>query len=206
MMHTDGTDVKKRSRKAVQGEETRAALLAVARKQFGASGFGDTSIEELAAAAGVTKGAFYYHFTNKEAVFRAVYEQVKRDITDHVAPSFLIADPWEALLAGCQATLDAHLDPAVRRIVLFDSRAVLGWEVVHEIENRYGAIVLRGALRRCVNAKMIESQPLVQLAQMLNGALAEACLLIADADDQQAARKEVGAIVERILQGLRPRA
>jgi len=205
-MHTNGTNVKKGSRKAVQGAETRAALLAVAREQFGAAGFADTSIEELAATAGVTKGALYYHFTNKEAIFRAVYEQVKRDITDHVAPSFLIADPWEALLAGCQATLDAHLDPAVRRIVLFDGRAVLGWEVVHEIENRYGAIVLRGALRRCMNAEMIEKQPLVQLAQMLNGALTEACLLIADADDQRAAREEVGSVVERILVGLRPRS
>ncbi len=204
-MHTDGTDVKRRNRKAAQGAETRAALLAVGREHFGAHGFADTSIEEIAAAAGVTKGALYHHFANKEALFRAVYEQVKRDITDAVAPSFLLPDPWEALLAGCQATIDAHLDPTVRRIVLFDGRAVLGWEAAQDIESRYGAIVLRGALRRTMNAGLIGTQPLVPLATIVNGALTAACTLVADSTDADATRAEVGAVIARLLEGLRTR-
>jgi len=90
--------------------------------------------------------------------------------------------------------------------VLFDGRSVLGWEVAREIESHYGAIVLRGALRRAMNAGVIERQPLNPLAQMLNGALTEACLLIADAEDPEPARAEVGAVVVRILDGLRPRS
>lgn len=203
MIHTDSTNVNK---KVAQGASTRASLLAAGRTLFGASGFGETSIEDIAAAAGVTKGALYHHFAGKDALFKAVYEQVKREITDQVAPSFLEPAPWDAVVAGCQATLDAHLDPAVRRIVLFDGRAVLGWEIAREIESRYGAIVLRGALRSAMNAGEIERQPLVPLAQMLNGALTEACVLIADAEDTEAARAEVGAVVLRILEGLRPRA
>ena len=202
MMHTDSTNVNK---KIAQGASTRATLLAAGRKLFGAAGFADTSIEEIASYAGVTKGALYHHFAGKDALFRAVYEQVKRELTDEVAPSFLNPAPFEALIEGCQATLDANLDPEVRRIVLFDGRAVLGWEIAREIESRYGAIVLRGALRRAMNTGMIERQPLVPLAQMLNGALTEACHLIADADDTDAARAEVGAVVARILDGLRPR-
>lgn len=202
MMHTDSTNV---NRKAAQGAYTRASLLAAGRQLFGASGFSDTSIEDIAAAAGVTKGAVYHHFAGKEDVFRAVYEQVKRQITDQVAPSFLEPAPWDALIAGCEATLDAHLDPEVRRIVLFDGRSVLDWEVAREVESRYGAIVLRGALRRAMNAGVIERQPLMPLAQMLNGALAEGCVLIADADNTGQARAEVGGVVARILDGLRPR-
>ena len=162
-------------------------------------------MEDIAASAGVTKGALYHHFAGKDALFKAVYEQVKREITEQVAPSFLEPAPWDAVMAGCQATLDAHLDPEVRRIVLFDGRAVLGWEIAREIESRYGAIVLRGALRSAMNAGEIERQPLVPLAQMLNGALTEACVLIADAEDTTAARAEVGAVLLRILEGLRPR-
>lgn len=203
MIHTDSTNVNK---KLAQGASTRASLIAAGRSLFGASGFGDTSIEDIAAAAGVTKGALYHHFAGKDALFKAVYEQVKREITDQVAPSFLEPAPWDAVVAGCQATLDAHLDPEVRRIVLFDGRAVLGWEIAREIESRYGAIVLRGALRSAMNAGEIERQPLVPLAQMLNGALTEACVLIADAEDTEQARAEVGAVVLRILEGLRPRA
>ncbi len=207
MMHTDSTDVKGHvNRKVAQGESTRASLLAAGRKLFGAHGYVDTSIDDIVAAAGVTKGALYHHFSGKDALFRAVYEQVKREITDQLAaPAFLENAPWEALVAGCQATLDAHMDPEVRRIVLFDGRAVLGWEVVRDIESRYGAIVLRGALRAAMHAGVIERQPLVPLAQMLNGALTEACVLIADADADEAAarRAEVGAVIVRILEGLR---
>jgi AcrR family transcriptional regulator len=196
------------NRKVAQGASTRAALLAAGRKLFGAEGFGGTSIDDIAAAAGVTKGALYHHFSSKDALFRAVYEQVKREITDHVAPSFLEPEPWAALVAGCQATLDAHQDPEVRQIVIADGRAVLGWEVVRAVESRYGAIVLRGALRKAMHAGVIERQPLGPLAQMLNGALTEACMLIADAerDDADRARSEVGAVVVRLLDGLRVRA
>ncbi len=201
MMHTESTNV---NRKVAQGAWTRASLIAAGRKLFGAAGFADTSMEDIAAAAGVTKGALYHHFAGKDALFRAVYEQVKREINLQVAPSFSEPAPWDAVIAGCHATLDAHLDPEVRRIVLYDGRAVLGWEVAREIESRYGAIVLRGALRGAMNAGVIERQPLVPLAQMLNGALTEACVLIADADDTETTRAEVGAVVQRILEGLRP--
>ena len=57
-----------------------------------------------------------------------------------------------------------------------------------------------------MNVGLIERQPLVPLAQMLNGALAEACVLIADAPDGDAALAEVDGIIARLLRGLRPSA
>jgi len=193
------------SRKVAQGAATRAALIAAGRELFGDPGYAETSTEDLAAAAGVTKGALYHHFAGKDDLFLAVYEQVKRDITDQVAPSFLEPEAWDALIAGCAATIDANLDPAVRRIVMSDGPSVLGPEAVRDVELRYGAIVLRGALRKAMNAGVIERQSLVPLAQMLNGALTEACTLIASAPDPAASRAEVGAVVQRLLEGLRPR-
>jgi AcrR family transcriptional regulator len=201
MMHTDGTNV---NRKVAQGAATRAELIASGRRLFGERGYAETSTEDIALDAGVTKGALYHHFSGKDDVMRAVYEQIKREITAHVGASFVDNEPADALVAGCQATLDAHLDPAVRRIVLLDGPSVLGWEVSRDIERRYGATVLRGALRKAMNAGVIERQPLAPLAQMLNGALTEACNLIADAEDPAAARAEVGHVIDRLLAGLRP--
>jgi AcrR family transcriptional regulator len=203
MLHTNGTNV---NRKVAQGAATRAALLVAGRERFGDPGYAETSTEDLAAAAGVTKGALYHHFSGKDELFRAVYEQVKREITEQVAPSFLEQDPWQALVDGCNATLDANLDPQVRRIVMIDGPSVLGWEAVRDVELRYGAVVLRGALRKAMNVGVIERQPLPPLAQMLNGALGEACTFIAAAPDPDVAREEVGRVVVRILEGLRPRA
>lgn len=201
MMHTDGTNV---NRKVAQGAATRADLLASGRRLFGERGYAETSTEDIAADAGVTKGALYHHFSGKDDVMRAVYEQIKREITARVGASFTDTEAADFLIAGCQATLDAHLDPAVRRIVVLDGPSVLSRDVLRDIESRYGAVVLRGALRKAMNAGVIERQPLAPLAQMLNGALAEACNVIDGADDPAAARAEVGQVLNRILAGLKP--
>ena len=90
-------------------------------------------------------------------------------------------------------------------VVTFDPhpRAVLGWEVSREIQSRYGAVILRGALRRSMHAGVIARMPLAPLAQMLHGALTEACLVIAGAPDPKAAREEVGQVMMHVLEGLR---
>ena len=99
--------------------------------------------------------------------------------------------------------IDAQLDPAIRRIALHDPRSVLGWDVVRQIESRYGAVGIRGALRKAMHGGVIEPQPLRPLALLLAGALSEACFYVADADDPAAARDEVGRLIERILEGLK---
>lgn len=201
-MHTKSMEVKPRNRRIVQGEETRAALLAAARELFGERGYAATSLDDVVAQAGVTKGALYHHFRGKTELFRAVYEQVKREVSDAVVVVFLEPDPWYALEAGCQLMIDAQLDPAVRRIALHDARSVLGWEEVRAVETRYGAVGLRGVLRRAVRAGLIEEQPLRPLSLLLSGALSEACLYVADAADPAAAREEVGRPIRRLLEGL----
>jgi Tetracyclin repressor-like, C-terminal domain len=61
-------------------------------------------------------------------------------------------------------------------------------------------------LETVMEAGLIERQPVEPLAHLMLGALAEAGLMIARADDQQAARREVGESVERLLEGLRVKA
>jgi AcrR family transcriptional regulator len=191
-----------KSREA-QGAETRAALLNAARALFAARGFADTSVDEIVSAAKVTKGALYHHFRNKEGVFAAVYEQVQREVSDLVVAEFLRPDPWEALQLGCELWIDAHLDPAVQRIAMRDARAVLGWEVVRDVEARFGAVALRGVLRRAVRVGILSADvPLRPLALMIMGALNEACFFVADADDFEAARATVRKLTTTLLAGI----
>jgi AcrR family transcriptional regulator len=194
-----GTD-----RRVAAGDATRASLIAVARSLFGEQGYAETSADEIVAAAGVTKGALYHHFDGKEDLFRAVFEQVELEISDLAAALFLnVPDPWEALTRGCALWVEAYLDPAVQRIVLTDARAVLGSAEVRVIESRYGAVALRGALRKAVNAGVIARRPLRPLSQMLAGALGEACLYIAESDDPEQARAEVIDLIETMMSGFR---
>src|SRR5436190_5322191 len=127
------------------GEATRAALLRVARELFGEQGYAATSVEEIVATAGVTKGALYHHFGDKADLFKAVFQEVKREVSDRVVEVYNRPDPWESLTEGCSIWIDAHLDPSIRRIVLADARAVLGWETLRDLESQYGAVALRGA-------------------------------------------------------------
>ena len=203
-MHTKGTDVNRRQdRRLAQGDATRALLIRAARDLFGERGYVDTSIDEIVAEAGVTKGAVYHHFDGKEGLFRAVFEQVHREVTDQAAAEFLGPDSWAALLDGCALWVDAHQDPAVRRIALQDARAVLGWDDVRGIENRFGAVALRGALRKAMHAGVLEQRPLRPLALLLMGALGEGCLYIAESDDPAVARTEVLALITKMLSAFR---
>ena len=190
-------------KREAQGDATRLALLAAAREMFGESGYAATSIEDVAARAGVTKGAVYHHFGGKANLFQAVYEQVMREVSDRVVSVFLDPDHWRAVTEGCQLMIDAQLDPAVRRIALHDARSVLSWDVVHLVESRYGAVGIRGALRKAMHGGVIEAQPLRPLALLLAGAISESCFYVADADDPIVAREEVGRLIVRILEGLK---
>ena len=194
--------VKSGTSRVAQGAATRASLVDAARKVFGARGFADTSLDEVVAEARVTKGALYHHFRGKEDLFAAVYEQVQREVSDNVVTEFLRPDPWEALQLGCELWIDAHLDPAVQRIAMRDARSALGWEAVRQVEAKYGAVPLRGVLRRAIRAGLIDPVPLRPLALMLMGALGEACFYVADADDREAAREESFAMIRRLLAGL----
>ena len=195
-----------KGKKLERGEVTRNALVQSALDLFGERGFAGTSLDDVVAVAGVTKGALYHHFSDKESLFATVAEEVKRTTTRQLSDLFLLADPFEALESGCLAILDAYLDPAVRQIVWIDARAVLGPAAYQELQSRYEPVFLRAALRKAMRAGVVDTQPLKPLATLLTGAIGEACTLVADSPDPAAARAEVGQVVSRLLNGLRPPA
>jgi AcrR family transcriptional regulator len=193
-----------KNRKAEQSEATRAALIDAARSLFSERGYAAVSTEEIVQAAGVTRGALYHHFKDKQDLFTAVVEGVEQQTLERVAAAAVAeTDPWEQQRVAVGAFLDTCLDPAVQRIVLTDAPSVLGLAAWREIEARYGLALVRAGLQLVMDAGLIEEQPIEPLAHMLLGAMAEAGLLIAHAEDAVAARQEVGDSLDRILRGLR---
>jgi len=190
-------------RRVERGLSTREVLLRSARECFGEHGFAATTIDDVAERAGVTKGALYHHFSDKEHLFRAVYEQLEREVSDRAVVHFLEADHWSALVSGCLLWVELHADPWVRQIVLVDARGVLGWEAARDIESRLSTTALRGALRKAMHGGVIERRPLRPLSFMLIGALSEACLYLGEASDKAEARAEVEALVTALLSGFR---
>jgi AcrR family transcriptional regulator len=181
---------------------TTSQLLAAAQHLFGRDGFAATSIDAVAAAAGMTKGAAYHHFANKTALFRAVFvrvhEQVAADLERATAAE---PDPWSALRRGCRTFLERCLDPGFRRIAQLDGPAVLGWAEVREIQSGHTLRVLAGGLREAAGPSGGDGDPQVR-ALIAFGALCEAGMLLARADDPEAALPAVAAEAERLLGAL----
>jgi len=195
-----------KGRKAEQSEATRGALLGVARELFAERGYAAVPTEEIVQRAGVTRGALYHHFKDKRALFRAVVDELEQETVERIATSALAeGDPWQMQLTALNAYLDVCLDPAVQTIVLVDAPSVLGPAEWREIEATYGLALVRMGLEAVMEAGLIERQPLEPLSHLVLGALSEAGLMIARADDQRKARREVGESVERLLEGLRVR-
>src|SRR4051812_869583 len=196
----------KQNRRVEQGEATRALLVRAARELFAARGYANVGTEEIVRGAGVTRGALYHHFSGKADLFRAVVEEVDRDLMARLASVAAdAADPLDAMRRGAAAFLDACLDDEVQRITLIDAPAVLGWAQWREIGAQYGVGLVEGVLAAAMDGGQIERQPVRPLAHVLIGALDEAALMVARADDVAAARAEVGQIVDRLVEGLRPR-
>jgi AcrR family transcriptional regulator len=193
-----------KSRQAQNAAATRAALLRVARKLFTERGYTETATEEVVRRARVTRGALYHHFRDKQDLFKAVLEQEQVSLAASIkAVAARQADPWRSLIAGCHAFLDACIDPAVRQILLIDGPAVLGWQECHETDAIYYLDNVKMAIQAAIDQKIIAPQPVDALGRLLLGALDEAAMLIANAEDKKAARCDVTAVIDNLLGGIR---
>jgi AcrR family transcriptional regulator len=195
--------VEGRSKKAEQGEATRAELLRVARELFASRGYAGVGTEEIVRRAEVTRGALYHHFRDKKDLFRAVHEQFESELvaslTERIAG---IQDARELLATGVRSFLDACTDPALAQIALLDAPSVLGWAEWREVDARYGMGLVRLGIEAAMEQGVMPRRDPEPLAHLLLAALGEAALLIAHADDPQAARKEVEGPVLALLEGL----
>jgi AcrR family transcriptional regulator len=181
----------------------RERLLVHARSLFAERGYAAVGTEEIVRAAGVTRGALYHQFRDKSALFEAVVEEVEAETTARVAAQAVSANgPLEALRAGAHAFLTICADPAVERLLLLDAPAVLGWERWREIGLRHGLGLVTGVLEAGMESGAIARQPVTALAHLLIGALDEGAMLVARADDRSAARADVDAVIDRLLDGL----
>lgn len=190
---------------AERSSATRDALVAAARPLFATDGFGGVSTEAIVRAAGVTRGAMYHQFADKSELFAAVFEAVETDLTariDAVVTNAGLADPIALMKLGAHAWLEACTDPEVQRIVLVEAPAVLGWARWREVGLRHGMGLVQGLLTYAIEVGRLRFQPPTPLAHVLIGALDEAALYVAGAQDPATALAEVGAVFDELIEAM----
>ena len=168
-------------------EATRADLLDAARQLFTEKSYAETGTPEIVAAAGVTRGALYHHFADKQALFRAVVEREAEAVAaeiERATPEPMNAR--DALIAGSDAYLQAMRLPGRTRLLLLDGPAVLGRIEMDGIDNRYGNRTLREGLVAAMRAGELPKLPVDAITAILAAAFDRAALAIdagASADD-----------------------
>ncbi|WP_055476472.1 TetR/AcrR family transcriptional regulator [Gordonia sp. HS-NH1] len=177
--------------------ETARTVLAAATDQFAERGFADVSLDDVAEAAGVTRGAVYHHFRNKAALFAAVAAACHQQVADAVVAAAEAAgpDPAHQLSAGSHAFVDAITSGTAVRILLIDGPAVVGWEEWRRLDEAGSAAHLREAL----GAIGVDDELIDVLTMLLSGAMNEAALWLARHPDDDTARDRTHRALDRIL-------
>lgn len=184
---------------------TIADILAAARKLFASEGFDATSIDDIAANAGVAKGAVYHHFDSKEEIFTRVLEDVQAEIAalPVSAATRAMTDPLDMIAAETLRYLLAATEPSRKRILLIDGPAVIGWKKWREIDDRFFGAGAKMAMTHVLGANA-SPREIEAATHLMMGAVMEACLVCATAPDPKKAARELSAGLRKMLQGLRP--
>lgn len=183
---------------AADAAETARRILDVAATHFAEQGYAAASVDEIAQAAQVTRGAVYHHYTSKPGLFTAVAAAQQQRIAEAIATTTAENDPRAALRDGSHAFLDAITRSAAARILLIDGPAVLGREEWRRLDMEGPEQELRTGLREAgVSPALLDP-----LTAALSGAMNELALWLAAHPDEEGARSAAHAALDRILQAV----
>ncbi len=162
-------------------EETRATLLATARRVFSETGYADTSMDDLTAQAGLTRGALYHHFGDKKGLLAAVVGQIDAEMDARLrAISDAAENPWQGFQNRCEAYLQMALEPEIQRLVLRDARAVLG--PASPEAQRCCVESMQRLIDDLMTQGMVAEADSEALASLIYGSLSEGAFWIAEGD------------------------
>lgn len=185
-------------------EATRVKLLAAARKAFRESGYAAASMDELTAAAGLTRGALYHHFGDKQGLLAAVAAELDQEMDQRLQRiSDAAPDAWTALRERCRAWLRMATEPEIQRIALQDARAVLG--PASEAALQPCIASLAAMLQSLMDEGQVHAASPQALARLINGALMDGAFWIAAAPDDGERLKQALRALDLLLDGLRRR-
>lgn len=190
-------------RRAETMEENRIKLVSAARKAFAEKGFAAASMDELTASVGLTRGALYHNFGDKQGLLAAVVAQVDGEMAERAkAAAAGISDDWERLLAEGIAYIELALDAEVQRIVLLDGPAFLGDPSRWPSQN--GCLEATSqAVKQMIERGIMKPVDAGAAAHLLNSAALNAALWVAASDAPEQALPKVIDAFTQLASGLR---
>ena len=194
-----------KSRREMYSEATRAALLDEATTLFAERGYAGTSLEDVAAASQVTRGAVYHHFDGKQALFEAVLELQEARATAEILAAATAANPWDSAMLALDAFLTQCCDPVYGRLVWLEGPTALGWHRWRECEQKYAYGQVEQFIRDLVDGGYLDGRAFHSLVQFSFWMLGGAGLAVAEAPpgDKPRVRDEWRYLIGQAIGSLR---
>jgi AcrR family transcriptional regulator len=183
-----------------RSKATRAMLIATARRLFAEHGYAGVPAGEIVAEAGLTRGALYHHFNDKQGLFEAVFVELEGELGAEIRASMVGAE--EPVVSALDTFLTACERPEVIQIGLIDAPAVLGWQTWRRIEQEHGLGLLIDFLQLAKAQGELVTDAVEVLAKLMLSALIEAALVIANAEDHALARRQAQESLLALFAGL----
>ena len=194
-----------RRTQAERAAGTREALTAAVRQLFAAHGFADVALETIVRAAGVTRGACTTTSPTRPSCLPRFSSRSKGSWPRGWArQSSRPIRPIRSRSCGSASTF-GWMPPPIRKCsasCLSTPRPCWGWARWTEIGNRYNIGFVRDLLAGAIEIGRIPPQPVEATALTMLGAMREATLYVARAEDHDHARQEAGAVMNRLMQAL----
>jgi AcrR family transcriptional regulator len=109
-------DSPRRKPKGDKRDRTRAALLEAARLVIREKGYARTTLEDVAQRAGMTTGAIYGNFRNRDELFIALGQTYWAPVKPRIAPGASLAEAMHAMAAAALAAIPDRTTAAVGRL------------------------------------------------------------------------------------------
>jgi len=187
-----------------RSSSTKRTLIDHAATLFGDYGYAGTSLDEVVAAARVTKGALYHHFSNKLDLFENVFADCQRDATERIQKAVSQSqDAWERARLGLREYLLICREPHYRRIVLQEGPVALGHERWHEAERAASLGIVEQIVTELLDDLDGSGEHADAFSAVFYGAIRTAGDFVADAEDPQHAAEQVEGVIGVILTGMR---
>ncbi|EPV0625125.1 multidrug efflux transporter transcriptional repressor AcrR [Citrobacter koseri] len=159
-----------------QAQETRQHILDVALRLFSRQGVSSTSLAEIAKAAGVTRGAIYWHFKNKSDLFIEIWELSESNIGELEIEyqAKFPDDPLSVLREILVHLLEATVTEERRRLlmeIIFHKCEFVGEMAVVQQAQRSICVEsydrIEQTLTHCIKAKMLPGNLMTRRAAIL---------------------------------------
>ena len=172
-------------------EKTRATFLKLGEKEFKKYGYANASTTRIVNASGMARGSLYYHFTDKQDLFRAVYVHGMTDmasqlqtVTDqHDAPDIALIELAKEYFKICA-------DPIMGKFLMVEPIAVLGADECQDTSSKTIRPVLTTAMDNIIKMGGFKGRNKSMMAMFLFSSLTESGRIISTLPSRKVAEDQ----------------